>query len=98
VTGALPPEASTEACPMVRNMSITGAPGGNRTPDAALRTRSLYPLSYRGGRMVRVIIARASASAKSRRRFFWGTGTAGYDGGIAGELAAAWPEAAAAVG
>jgi hypothetical protein len=26
-----------------------GAPGGNRTPDAGLRTASLYPLSYGGG-------------------------------------------------
>ncbi len=26
----------------------SGAPGGNRTPDAGLRTASLYPLSYRG--------------------------------------------------
>jgi hypothetical protein len=26
-----------------------GAPGGNRTPDALLRTETLYPLSYRGG-------------------------------------------------
>lgn len=25
-----------------------GAPGGNRTPDALLRTETLYPLSYRG--------------------------------------------------
>ena len=25
-----------------------GAPGGNRTPDAGLRTASLYPLSYGG--------------------------------------------------
>jgi hypothetical protein len=28
---------------------IAGAPGGNRTPDALLRTEALYPLSYRGG-------------------------------------------------
>ena len=34
-----------------------GAPGGNRTPDAALRTRSLYPLSYRGRQLLRAIIA-----------------------------------------
>ncbi len=31
-----------------------GAPGGNRTPDALLRTETLYPLSYRG------MVARAS--------------------------------------
>ncbi len=28
--------------------SPIGAPGGNRTPDAFLRTEALYPLSYGG--------------------------------------------------
>ena len=33
----------------LRRQSMGGAPGGNRTPDAGLRTASLYPLSYGGG-------------------------------------------------
>src|SRR5450755_43988 len=32
-----------------------GAPGGNRTPDAGLRTASLYPLSYRGAPRAMVV-------------------------------------------
>jgi hypothetical protein len=34
---------------MPRERQSGGAPGGNRTPDAGLRTASLYPLSYGGG-------------------------------------------------
>jgi glutaredoxin len=33
----------------MRDDTACGAPGGNRTPDAGLRTASLYPLSYGGG-------------------------------------------------
>ncbi len=33
-----------ESCGVVK----TGALGGNRTPDALLRTEALYPLSYKG--------------------------------------------------
>lgn len=29
-----------------------GALGGNRTPDALLRTEALYPLSYEGARLL----------------------------------------------
>lgn len=32
--------------------SLFGALGGNRTPDALLRTEALYPLSYEGARLL----------------------------------------------
>ena len=36
----------------VRSIGYGGTPGGNRTPDARLRTPPLYPLSYRGTMVV----------------------------------------------
>ena len=41
------PESDRRA--YVAGRHVGGAPGGNRTPDAGLRTASLYPLSYGGG-------------------------------------------------
>src|SRR6187401_3062381 len=49
-----------------------GAPGGNRTPDAFLRTEALYPLSYGGGSKLRSCnvtrIAKSPGCDNLRRR------------------------------
>ena len=41
--------SNTEGVIFDRIQVQTGGPGGNRTPDALLRTEALYPLSYEAG-------------------------------------------------